>query len=129
MFFPKDVTIRSTTVRRDARRPVPRHVGERPYFYRTVTLDPGESATMRGRRTTCPGRRSVEDGTLIYRLDVDPQGMVTPELVDVTVHFPKGYAVRDLPAGWTRPDRATARWVEDGLVDSPRWEIEARTRS
>ena len=64
-----------------------------------------------------------------YRLDVDPQGMVSPEKVDVTVHFPRGFAVHDLPAGWTREDRSTVTWTEQGLVDSPRWEIEARTRS
>ncbi len=70
-----------------------------------------------------PSAADVEDGALTYQLDVDPQGMVTPERVDVTVHFPKGYAVRDLPAGWTRADRSTAKWIEDALVDSPRWEI------
>ena len=121
------MTIRSTTVGGKPDDPFLRHVGDRPYFYRTVTLDPGESATIEVVYDV-PRAADVEDGTLTYRLDVDPQGMVTPEQVDVTVHFPKGYAVRDLPAGWTRTDRSTARWVEDGLVDSPRWEIQAAPR-
>jgi len=123
-FFPKDVKIRSTTVDGKPEDPFLRHVGDRPYFYRTVTLDPGESATLEVVYDV-PRAADVEDGALTYRLDVDPQGMVTPELVDVTVHVPKGYAVRDLPADWTRTDRSTARWVEDGLADSPRWEIQA----
>ncbi|MGI8901124.1 MAG: DUF4012 domain-containing protein [Nocardioides sp.] len=126
-FFPKDVRIRSTTVREKPVNLFLRHVGDRPYFYRTITFAPGQSATMEIVYDV-PRAADVDDGGLIYRLDVDPQGMVTPEQVDVTVHFPKGYAVRDLSAGWTRPDRSTARWTEEALVDSPRWEIEARRR-
>ena len=84
---------------------------------------PGTTETMLVTYTVPAAALTSDRGRLVYRLDANPQGMVTPERVDVTVHFPKGYAVRDLPEGWTRTDRSTATWAEDGLVDSPSWDI------
>ena len=84
------MTIRSTTVRGKPDDPFLRHVGDRPYFYRTVTLAPGESATIEVVYDV-PRAADVEDGTLTYRLDVDPQGMVTPPQAAVRCSAPKGY--------------------------------------
>ena len=59
-----------------------------------------------------------DDGTLVYRLDADPQGMVTPPKVAVRLGVPKGYDVAELPEGWQarrarrrapRPPRCSTR--------------------
>ena len=73
-----------------------------------------------------PDAADVEDGALTYRLDVDPQGMVTPEQVDVTVHFPRGTPCATCPRAGPGTDRRTATWSVDGLVDSPRWALTGR---
>lgn len=61
-------------------------------------------------------------GSLLYRLDVDPQGMVDPEALDVTVHWPEGYSAAELPEGWEATTGA-ARFTTEDLTTSPRWEI------
>ena len=52
--------------------------------------------------TTCPARPTSTDDELTYRLDVDPQGLVRPSAISVTVHLPPGYQVADLPEGGSR---------------------------
>ena len=43
-----------------------------------------------------------DDGDLTYRLDLTPQGMVTPQAVSVRVKFPRGLEVGAVPEGWGR---------------------------
>lgn len=62
-------------------------------------------------------------GSLLYRLDVDPQGMVDPEALDVTVHWPEGHTAESLPDGWTATEDG-ARCATGDLTTSSRWEIE-----
>ncbi|SEB69228.1 Protein of unknown function [Nocardioides exalbidus] len=59
------------------------------------------------------------DGTLTYRLDATPQGMVTPEALKVTVQWPDGYDVDALPEGWTRSGAGLATYDSPGLVTQP----------
>ncbi len=59
----------------------------------------------------------------LYRLDLTPQGMVTPQAVTVNVTFPQGYAVTDLPEGWTRGGRGKASYVDPGLVTQPSFRL------
>ena len=47
----------------------------------------------------------TSDSTMTYSLDVDPQDLVTPETLKVSVAFPKGWSAVSLPTGW----RATAK--------------------
>ena len=63
------------------------------------------------------------DGTLTYRLDATPQGMVIPEAVSVTVRWPKGYDVSELPEGWVRSRRGVASYDVAALVTQPSFSI------
>lgn len=126
VFFPRGAKIRSAEVLGEQRDLVVDAVGDRPFIRPTITLPPGRTGTLRIRYDVPRAAVVGEDGSLTYRLDVDPQGMVTPEDVSVTVHWPAGYAVRSLPAGWAKADRRTTTWSVDGLVDSPRWSITGR---
>ena len=63
------------------------------------------------------------DGTLTYRLDATPQGMVIPETLSVTVRWPEGYDVSELPEGWTRTGPGVASYEDPGLVLQPRFSI------
>lgn len=77
-------------------------VHNRKFIEPTFSLNSGESWTTQVsyvvRHAAVPG----SGGTLVYRLDADPQPLVTPETLDVTVHWPQGWhPAGALPAGWT----------------------------
>ena len=126
VFFPEGARVRSTEVLGRQRDILVDAVGDRPFIRPTITLPPGETGTVRVRYDVPAAAEVAEDGTLTYRLDVDPQGMVTPEDVSVTVHWPRGYVVKKVPEGWARPDRRTSTWSVDGLVESPQWSVTGR---
>jgi hypothetical protein len=130
VFLPKDVEVIGARVDGEPADPFVDHVGERPFVRRTLHLQHDETGTMEV--TYRVPRAAVTTGDtgdgLTYRLDVDPQAMVNPEAVSVTVHLPRGYAVRSLPPGWSRAGRGTVTWSVDGLVESPRFEISAVRR-
>lgn len=65
------------------------------------------------------------DGTLSYGLVLDPQGMVHPQAVDVRVHFPEGFEVDDLPAGWEAGSARVASYRTGALETSEVFEISA----
>ena len=67
------------------------------------------------------------DGTLTYRLDATPQGLVIPEAMSVRVTWPQGYDVSDLPEGWQRAGRGVATYDDPGLVTQPRVTITGST--
>jgi hypothetical protein len=64
-----------------------------------------------------------DDGTLTYRLDATPQGMVVPQALRVSVQWPAGYDVSDLPEGWTRTGRGQATYDDPGLVTQPSFSV------
>ena len=81
----------------------------------SATSTAGRSCVVRspsGRRpptssplpTTYAARRASTATTSIYRLDVDPQGLVRPAAINVTVHLPEGFEATDLPEGWVEID-------------------------
>ena len=51
----------------------------------------------------------TSDSTMTYQLDVDPQDLVDPETLDVSVTFPKGWSATSLPDGWQATANG-ARW-------------------
>ncbi len=125
VFLPRGAVVRSAST---LGTPFEFHVGDyfgRPFVRRTIVLPP----QAKGRVVLdydVPAAAVVgEDGALTYRLDVDPHGLVIPEALDVTVSWPRGLALGDLPSGWTRVDDRTARWQDPGLVTSPRFAITA----
>ena len=52
----------------------------------------------------------TSDSTMTYQLDVDPQDLVDPESLDVSVSFPKGWSATSLPDGWKATAKG-ARWT------------------
>ncbi|HEV2798713.1 MAG TPA: DUF4012 domain-containing protein [Nocardioides sp.] len=77
---------------------------------------------------TVPAAADVTGDELTYRLDATPQGMVNPQALTVNVQWPKGYAVGELPEGWTRAGRGKASYVDPGLVTQPSFSITGSAR-
>lgn len=123
IFFPKNVRIRSSTVAGTEADLFLGSVQGRPYFSPTMTIEPGSTNSVEVEFDVPQAAAVGEDGSLTYRLDVDPQGMVNPQKLDVRVRWPAGYNVRGLPDEWTRQNDRTARWSVDALIDSPRWTL------
>jgi hypothetical protein len=76
----------------------------RPFVRRTIEFPP------QARRTyelvyDVPAAATRTGDRLTYRLDLTPQGMITPQAVTVRVRWPRGYDVGELPSGWTRRGR------------------------
>ncbi len=76
------------------------HVVNRKYFTYPTLLPQGATATVTaGYRV--PFAADVTSKTaMTYTLDVDPQDLVDPEVLDLTVNFPKGWSATSLPDGW-----------------------------
>jgi hypothetical protein len=94
----------------------------RPFVRRTVAFEP--QATHEFAVAYDVPRAAVVSGDeLTYHLDVDPQGLVRPSAISVTIHLPPGYEVTDLPPGWVEIDAETIGWGGTALVDSPSFEV------
>jgi hypothetical protein len=124
VFLPRDAqVIGQATIRGLPFKPVVRSVSDRPYFYRKVTLEPAGQAVLVVKYHVPAAAKVGADGTLSYRLDIDPQSLVAPEAVSVTLHIPQGYAA-ELPPGWTATGGRSMKFDSAGLDDSPRFTIE-----
>ena len=124
VFLPKGAEVQGqATIRGVPFKPIVRSVLDRPYFYRKVLIEPGGQAVVTVKYRV-PNAATVDGDTLTYHLDIDPQSLVNPETVDVTLHLPDGYGVAAPPAGWTQTDAQTLQ-LQMSLDDSPRFEVEA----
>ena len=125
VFLPKGAEVQGQpTMDGVAFRPIVRSVLGRPYFYRTELLEPNSKAVL-DVTYTVPHAATVDGDTMTYHLDVDPQSLVGPEAVTVTVHLPDGYGVGTLPTdGWQLKGGQTLYYDTRGLDASPRWSIE-----
>lgn len=124
-FLPRGVAVRRATA---LGKPFDFVVGDyfdRPFVRRTIVLPPQAKGQVVLDYDVPAAAVVGEDGALTYKLDVDPQGLVIPEALDVTVTWPKGHRLSDLPTGWTKLDTHTAQWRDAGLVTSPRFAITA----
>ena len=74
-----------------------------------VLLNSGESTRLDADYTVPSAAVENSDGTLTYMLDVDPQDLVYPEALEVSVTFPAGWTSTSLPHGW-QPTANGARW-------------------
>jgi hypothetical protein len=123
VFLPKGATVEGEpTMRGIPFRPIIRSVMDRPYFYRKVTLEPNSKAVL-DVTYTVPHAATVDGDAMTYRLDLDPQSMVGPEAVEVTLHLPEGYGLSSPPLGWKIADGRTLSYDTAGMDDSPRWSI------
>lgn len=125
-FLPRGAEVRTAAA--DGR-PFDFHVGDyfgRPFVRRTIELPPQARRTYEVVYDVPRAAVVADDGTLAYRLDLDPQGMVIPQAVDVQVRLPDGWEVAGLPDGWRARGAGAAAYTEDALVTSPSFELVAR---
>lgn len=122
MFLPKGAEVQGATQRGREFTPVVRTVLGRPYLYRKVKLAPDTSAVIQ-LKYTVPHAATVDGNELTYALDVDPQGLVVPENVSVTLHLPQGYGMSGTVDGWQPTGGRTLTWTDDELDTSPRFEL------
>lgn len=95
----------------------------RPYKLLRLTLPPGATREAVLEYDVPAAAVAPGDGTLTYRLDATPQGLVVPQAVTVDVRWPAGYEVGELPDGWTRTAPGRATWDDPGLVTQPSFSI------
>ncbi len=96
------------------------HVGrfyERPFTRTNLRFAPQQTHTYELRYTVPHAAQVAEDGTLTYRLDVDPQGLVTPQELRVELTAPDGYTFGQFPDDWSQ---------ETGVLT---WDVPALTHS
>ncbi len=94
----------------------------RPFVRRTVAFKP-QATHVFAVAYDVPRAAVVSDDELTYRLDVDPQGLVRPSAINVTVHLPAGYEVTELPEGWVRIDAETIGWGGSALIAQEAFEV------
>jgi hypothetical protein len=95
----------------------------RPYKLLRLTLPPGTTREAVLEYDVPAAAVAPGDGTLTYRLDVTPQGLVVPQAVTVDVRWPEGYEVGELPDSWTRTGPGRAAYADPGLVTQPSFSI------
>ena len=100
VFLPRGV--KEATVRRDGKTVTPfvDTAAGRPFLYQNFVFAPGTTRTMTVTYDVPRAAQVRGDGSLVYRLDADPQGMVSPEMMAVEVRLPDGYRVDTGPEGW-----------------------------
>lgn len=128
VFLPEGATLRSATAADSPQGTRTFDYFGRPYKLLRLVLPPGETREAVLEYDVPAAASAPGDGTLTYRLDATPQGMVVPEAVDVTVRWPQGYDVTDLPAGWTRTGRGVATWTDPALVTQPSFAVTGSAR-
>jgi hypothetical protein len=99
----------------------------RPYLTQTVWFPPQQTTVMTVRYRVPNAAEVRDDGTLVYRLDSDPQGMVNTPKVGVQLTVPKGYRVASVPGGWAET-AGGAGLATTALIDSPSFEIVVEPR-
>ena len=97
----------------------PRQYFGRPFVRRTIVFPPQARKTFEITYDVPAAAAVDEDGRLTYRLDLTPQGMVTPQAVSVRVRFPRGVEMGTLPDGWVTAGGRTASYENPGLVTQP----------
>lgn len=105
----------------------PRQYFGRPFVRRTIDFPPQSRRTYALVYDVPAAAVVGDDGELTYRLDATPQGMVDPQALKVSVQWPKGYDVDELPEGWTRSGPGRAAYDNPGLVTQPSFSITGST--
>lgn len=122
-FLPSEVRLTGASVDGVPFEPEVEDFYGRPFVRTRLQFDAGESHTL-VLGYVVPNAAEMAGDRLTYRLDLDPQAMVDPQAVEVTVHWPEGYATPEVPDGWTADDGGAHFETED-LTTSPRWELHA----
>lgn len=96
----------------------------RPFLRRTVEFAPQARHTLEVVYDVPTAAALGDDGGLTYVLDLDPQGMVDPQSVDVRVSWPRGFRVE--PDDDWRSRRGSSTYRTDGLTESTTLSVTAR---
>ena len=105
VFLPRHAAVKATRLNGKPWHPtvhLPDVVGvrNRKYVEGQMLLNAGQTQTL-DVSYSADQAAQVSGSTMTYYLDIDPQDLVTPETVHVTVFWPKGYHLAGaLPSGW-----------------------------
>ncbi len=123
VFLPRGAEVKGQArIRNVPFKPIMRHVLDRPYFNRKVLLEPGAEATLTVSYRV-PDAATVDGDSLTYDLSIDPQSIVVPEAVNVTLHVPEGYGLSSTPIGWQMVNGRTLKFTSPALDDTPHWSV------
>lgn len=122
-FLPTNVS--QVTARVDGAR---RHVAlneyfGRPYIRTRMNLAPREKRVLVLDYHVPQAAVRHSGGRLAYRLDIDPQGLVDPQAMQVTVHWPKGFEITYLPAVWSSDRAGRAQFSTRDMTYSSSWTV------
>ncbi len=129
IFLPQHSTLRSMSVdghdrpQAALRTPGVTDVYDRPFVTSTRTIAPDTTSRIDATYRVPAAADVSADGSLTYRLDLDPQDMVTPQTNQVTLRIPSGFHFGTLPLGWTLKDDRTALLPAGALNVSTSWSI------
>jgi hypothetical protein len=97
-------------------------VRNRKYVEGQFLLDSGQTGTYDVTYRTQHAAEVVDAHSMTYRLDVDPQDLVSPELLHVNVTWPDGYHPGgELPSGWTSTTHGAT--FQGAVTTQVAWEI------
>jgi hypothetical protein len=97
-------------------------VRNRKYVEGQFLLDSGQTGTYDVTYRTQHAAELVDAHSMTYRLDVDPQDLVSPELLHVNVTWPDGYHPGgELPSGWTSTTHGAT--FQGAVTTQMAWEI------
>jgi hypothetical protein len=108
VFMPRKATFHQALVNGKAygavlHRPKVSTVLNRKYVEGTMMLNSGQTATMDVTYSAAQAADVQSSTAMTYHLDIDPQDLVNPETLRLTVRWPAGYhPVGALPAGWSQ---------------------------
>lgn len=124
-FLPPDITVSGQQTTGE-----PWEVEEDAYYDHSyartrLSLDPQATGTASLDYRVPGAATEAEDGSLVYRLAVDPQGTVVPQSMRVQVQLPRGYEAGSLPEGWVATGR-TVTFETQAFETTEEWEIRLR---
>jgi hypothetical protein len=87
-------------------------VHNRRYFADSMMLDSGQNTTIDVSYKVPDAAEVTSSTAMTYMLDVDPQDLVVPETLQVSLTWPAGWVLPSaLPAGWEATSTTSATYV------------------
>jgi hypothetical protein len=127
LFFPADTPVDSIQINgrpagKSVFAPHVRTVTNRDFVQRSLMLNAGQSKTLDAAYVVPQAADVLDPRTMTYRLDVDPQATVQPQVFHLNVIWPAGFSPTGaLPDGW-RTTTKGARF--DGpIITTEAWAI------
>ena len=127
VFMPRNATYESSRLDGkplDATLHLPKVAGvrNRKYVEGTMSLNRGATGTLEVDYRTAQAADVVSPGSMVYELSVDPQDLVVPETLHVSVTWPTGFRPAGaLPHGWKAS--ATGATYAGSVPVGLAWEI------